>query len=53
MKQAKNVQVENVVLQNRPLSNFELLETVKKIGLKKLSWCFLERHSAKDTTKKI
>jgi len=30
MEQAKKIQVENVVLPNKPLSNFELLEAAKK-----------------------
>jgi len=29
-----NIQVENVVLPNKPLSNFEIEDAVKKIGLK-------------------
>jgi len=30
------IQVENIVLPNKPLSNFEIKDAVKKIGLKTL-----------------
>jgi len=46
------IQVENIVLPNKPLSNFEIEDPVKKIGLKNHSWCFLERHFAKETKTK-
>jgi len=36
-----NIQVENVVLPNKPLSNFEIEDTVKKIGLKNFCGVFL------------
>ena len=36
-----NIQVENVVLPNKPLSNFEIEDTVKKIGLKNFRGVFL------------
>jgi len=39
--QAKNIQVENVVLPSKPLSNFELLEAVKRIVLKNFRDVFL------------
>jgi len=29
-----NIQVENIVLPNKPLSNFEIEDAVNKIGLK-------------------
>jgi len=36
-----NIQVENVVLPNKPLSNFEIEDVVKKIGLKNFRGVFL------------
>ena len=36
-----NIQVENVVLPNKPLSNFEIEDAVKKIGLKNFHGVFL------------
>jgi len=36
-----NIQVENVVLPNKPLSNFEIEDAVKKIGLKNFRGDFL------------
>ena len=36
-----NIQVENVVLPNKPLSNFEIEDAVKKIGLKNFRGVFL------------
>ena len=36
-----NIQVENVVLRNKPLSNFEIEDAVKKIGLKNFCGVFL------------
>ena len=36
-----NIQVENVVLPNKPLSNFEIEDAVKKIGLKNFCGVFL------------
>jgi len=47
-----NIQVENLVLPNKPLSNFEIEDAVKKIGLKSFRGCFLERHFAKETKTK-
>ena len=44
------IQVENVVFPNKPLSNFEILDAVKK-RFEKLSWRFLARHIAKETKK--
>jgi len=35
-----NIQVENVVLPNKPLSNFEIEDAVKKIGLKNFRGVF-------------
>jgi len=35
------MQVENVILPNKPLSNFEILDTVKKIDLKNFRGVFL------------
>jgi len=35
-----NIQVENVVLPNQPLSNFEIEDVVKKIGLKNIRCVF-------------
>jgi len=35
------IQVENVVLPNKPLSNFEILDAVKKIDLKNFCGVFL------------
>ena len=36
-----NIQVENMVLPNKPLSNFEIEDAVKKIGLKNFRGVFL------------
>jgi len=36
-----NIQVENVVLPNKPLSNFEIKDAMKKIGLKNFHGVFL------------
>ena len=36
-----NIQVENVVLPNKPLRNFEIEDAVKKIGLKNFCGVFL------------
>jgi len=36
-----NIQVENVVLPNKPLSNFEIEDAVEKIGLKNFRGVFL------------
>jgi len=52
MKQVEGIRVENVVLPYKPLSNFELLEAVKKIKNKKFSSRVSERHSANKTLKK-
>jgi len=41
MKEAKNIRIENVILPNKPLSNFEHLEAVKKLGLKNFRGVFL------------
>jgi len=35
------IQVENIVLPNKPLSNFEIEDAVKKIGLKNFRGVFL------------
>jgi len=35
------IQVENIVLLNKPLSNFEIEDAVKKIGLKNFCGVFL------------
>ena len=35
------IQVENIVLPNKPLSNFEIEDAVKKIGLKHFHGVFL------------
>jgi len=35
------IQVENVILPNKPLSNFEIEDVVKKIGLKSFRVVFL------------
>jgi len=35
------IPVENIVLPNKPLSNFEIEDAVKKIGLKKFRGVFL------------
>jgi len=35
------IQVENAVLPNKPLSNFEIEDAVKKIGLKNFRGAFL------------
>jgi len=45
------IQVENVVLPNKPLSNFEIESAVKKNLFEKLSSRFLVRHFAKETKK--
>jgi len=48
-----NIQVEKIVLPNKPLSNFEIEDAVINICLKnKLLRCFLERHFAKETKTK-
>jgi len=44
-----NIEVEGLVLPNKPLSNFEIEDAVKKIEKTKLSRCFPERHIAKET----
>ena len=44
--------IENVVLPNKPLSNFEIEDAGEKDWFEKLSWCFLERHFAKETKTK-
>jgi len=44
------IQLENVILPNKPLSNFEILDAVKKLIWKNL-WRFLARHFAKETKK--
>jgi len=36
------IQVENAILPNKPLSNFEILDAVKKIGLKNFCGVFLQ-----------
>jgi len=41
----------SAVLPNKPLSNFEIEDAVKD-WFEKLSWCFLERHFAKETKTK-
>jgi len=46
-----NIQVAKVVLPNKPLSNFEIEDAVKKIGLKNCRGVFL-RHFAKETKTK-
>ena len=42
-----NIQVENVVLPNKPLSNFEIKDAVKTIGLKNFRGVFLRDTSPK------
>jgi len=42
-----NIEVENVVLPNKPLSNFEIEDAVKKIGLKNFRGVFLRDTLAK------
>jgi len=39
-----NILVENVVLPNKPLSNFEIEDVVKKIGLKNFRGVLLRDH---------
>jgi len=41
IENTKNIRVENVVLPCKPLSNFELLEAVKKIALTHFGGFFL------------
>jgi len=36
-----NIQVDKIVLPNKPLSNFEIEDVVKKIGLKNFCGVFL------------
>jgi len=47
-----NIQVENVVLPNKPLSNFEDDDAVKKIGLKNFCGIFLRDTFANETKTK-
>lgn len=41
MKLVENIHVENIVLPNKPLINFELMEAVKKLKTKKFWGIFL------------
>jgi len=41
MKQVENIQVDNIVLPNKPLSNFELEDVVKKLKIKNFRGVFL------------
>jgi len=45
------IRLENIVLPNKPLSNFEIEDAVKKIGVKNYCCVFL-RYFAKETKTK-
>jgi len=45
------IEVENVILPNKPLRNFVIEDAVKKIDLKNFKRCFLARHVATETKK--
>ena len=42
----KNIDVEGIILPNKPLTNFELIDAAKKLNIPNFRGCFLARRAA-------